>query len=67
MKRKILDINVRDRIHNAKMRRRSGLDDAALTVQRLKWQWGCYVTRMKQDRWAYTVMVTRVKVSGGTQ
>jgi hypothetical protein len=46
MERKVLGINLKDRVRNEELRRRSGIEDAAKTARRLKWRWGGHVARM---------------------
>ena len=53
MERRILDIRPKDKIRNEELRRRSGLEDAAIRAKKLKWSWSGHVARMSQNRWAY--------------
>jgi hypothetical protein len=57
MERKVLEINLKDRMRNEELRRRSGIEDAAKAARRLKWRWGGHVVRMDQERWAYATTV----------
>jgi hypothetical protein len=49
MERKVLGINLKDRMRNKELRR-SGIGDAAKAARRLKWRWGGHVARMDQER-----------------
>jgi hypothetical protein len=50
LERKVLGINLKDRMWNEELRRRSGMEDAAKAARRLKWRWGGHVARMDQER-----------------
>jgi hypothetical protein len=56
MERKVLGINLKDRIRNEELRR-SGIEDAAKAARRQKWRWGGHMARMDQERWAYATTV----------
>jgi hypothetical protein len=56
MERKILGINLKDRMRNEELRR-SGIEDAAKAAKTLKWRWGGHVARMDEERWAYATIV----------
>jgi hypothetical protein len=57
MERKVLGINLKDRMRNEELRRRSGIEDAAKAARRQKWRWGGHVARMDQERWAHATTV----------
>ena len=46
MERKIMHIRVADKFRNKKLRRRSGLEDAATAAHLLKWWWGGHMAKM---------------------
>jgi hypothetical protein len=62
MERKVLGINLKDRMCNEELNRRSGIEDEAKAARRLKWRWGGHVARMNQERWAYTTTVWNLRI-----
>jgi hypothetical protein len=46
MEKTVLGINLKDRMWNEELKRRSGIEDAAKAARRLKWRWGGHVARM---------------------
>jgi hypothetical protein len=61
MEREVLGINLKDRMRNEELRRRSEIEDAAKAARRQKWRWGGHVARMDQERWATTVWDPRIR------
>jgi hypothetical protein len=50
-------MNLKDRMRNEELKRRSGIEDAAKAARRGKWRWGGHVARLDQERWAYATTV----------
>ena len=67
MERKIIGIKLQDRIRNEELRKRSGIEDAAVTAKTLKWRWGGHVVRMDQERWAYATTVWDPRIGRRTR
>ena len=51
MKRKMLDVKPKDRIHNTIFRQRTRVTDIVNCVTNIKWQWAGHVVGMKDNRW----------------
>ena len=54
MERRILNIQLSDRTSNVDLRKKTGMQDAAIQAQQLKWRWAGHTVRMHQGRWTYT-------------
>ena len=53
MQRKILGINLRDRMTNETLQKLTDTSDAIEWARTMKWKWGGHVARLHQSRWTY--------------
>ncbi|KAA5634901.1 hypothetical protein F3G63_34400 [Pseudomonas aeruginosa] len=62
MERAMYGISLRDKIRNEEIRRRTKVDDIALKVSRLKWQWAGHICRASDARWGRKVLEWRPRM-----
>ncbi|KAJ4437195.1 hypothetical protein ANN_17330 [Periplaneta americana] len=53
MERKILQLSLRNKVRNEELRNRTGMKDALIIAESLKWKWGGHVVRMDHRRWTH--------------
>ncbi|PSN35426.1 hypothetical protein C0J52_13197 [Blattella germanica] len=54
MERRNLNKQLSNRTSNVDLRKRTGMQYAAIQAQQLKWRWARHAMRMHQGRWTYT-------------
>ena len=57
MERKITHVTLRDRVRCEDLRRSTGMRDASILAERLKWKWSGHVARMDNNRWTHKLTV----------
>ena len=62
MKRKMLNVKLKDKIRNTIIRQRSRVTGIVQQVTNTKWKWAGHVTRMKDNRW--TIRSTEWQIKG---
>ena len=56
VERRMLNVKLKDRIHNTTIRQRTRVTDIVQYVTNAKWKWAGHITRMKDNRWTITVL-----------
>ena len=57
MERKIMGINLKQKIRNDIIRKKTRVMDVLATAKKLKWKWGGHVARMEHNRWAMATTI----------